>query len=136
QDLYAPVVGVSEEDDKSLLSGKNILVIDEVKMSGDTLLMSEEILKKAFPDVSNIDGIYWMYGNVQRDEKSRANIGTKLPIWYSDTAVTGRLVGNRDTTKSNRSNSSRQRVGRYWLSAPFRNPDIEGRKLKAEIKKL
>lgn len=136
RNLYAPIAGVSKKSDVSLLTDKNVLVIDEVKMSGDTLVMSEEILRKAFPDANDIDGFYWMYGNVQRDQKSAANIGTKLPVWYSDTVVTGRLVGNRDTTKSNKSNSSRQRVGRYWLSAPFRESDEQGRKLKQEVKQL
>jgi len=46
------------------------------------------------------------------------------------------LVANRDSTKSSQSPSERQRVGRYWLSATFREPDTLGLQLKKEIVQL
>jgi len=131
--LYKPIIGHSEEGDESLLTGKRVMVVDEVKMSGDTLDMSKAILQKAFPDAKEIKGSYWMLGGTVEDRKSGARYGSEVPVWYSDREVTGRLVGNRDTSKSNRSNSYRQRVGRYWLSTPFREPDIKGRRLKEEV---
>lgn len=136
KELFAPVIGHSNEDDKSLLSDKRVLVIDEVRVSGDTGLMAEKILLKAFPDAEEIKKAYWMGGKVKAQGRSGVRINTKLPVWYSDRESVGRLVGDRDTSKSMRSNSSRQQIGRYWLSSPFREPDQKGLKLKKEIKWL
>lgn len=132
RDLYAPINGYSNASDESLLTGKNVMIIDEVRQSGDTLAMSEGIIKKVFPDAKSIEGVYWMFGTSRRD-KSGNKIGTEVPVWYSDRETTGRLVANRDTNKSDNSNSSRQRVGRYWLSTPFREPDTKGLQLKKEV---
>lgn len=134
--VFAPVAGISNEGEQSLLTNKKVMVIDEVKMSGDTLEMSEKILQKAFPDATEIEGAYWMLGTIKREAESGVRVGQEVPVWYSDTVVTGRLVGNRDTRKSMASNSSRQRTGRYWLSAPFRSPDMEGRQLRKETEWL
>lgn len=134
--IYAPVKGVGKETDRSLLTGKRVMVVDELRQSGDTLEMAEKILRKAFPDAAEIRGNYWMPGRVIADPRSGARVGKGGPIWYSDTEVTGRLVGNRDTTKSLASNSTRQQMGRYWLSTPFRTPDLKGRQLKEEVKWL
>jgi hypothetical protein len=136
QDLYAPIAGSSQLGDKSLLTGKHVTVVDEVRMSGDTLKMAEKILQRAFPDAISVDGEYWMESLARRQSQTSAIIGGEVPVWYSDETVTGRLVANRDTTKSMASPSSRQRTGRYWLSARFRQPDQSGRKLKEEIKEL
>jgi hypothetical protein len=134
--VMAPVAGYNRPEDESLLTGKNVMVIDEVRMSGDTLHMSEAILQRAFPDAAEIDGAYWMLKPVKRDLHSGAVVGGEVPVWYSDRQVTGRLVANRDSTKSLRSNSSRQRAGKYWLSTNFRDPDLSGRQLKKEAKQL
>lgn len=133
QSLYAPVAGHSKQEDETLLTDKKVLVVDEVRMSGDTLSMAEKILQRAFPDAAEIEGAYWMTSIAKRDSKSGATVGGKVPVWYSDETNRGRLVADRDTTKSSNSNSSRQRVGRYWLSATFRRPDESGRQLKHEV---
>jgi len=134
RDLYAPIAGVSQESDQTLLTNKNVMVIDEVKMSGDTLAMSEAIIKKAFPDAASVNGAYWMLDPAKRDPRSGALTGGEVPVWYSDETNKGRLVANRDSTKSSMSNSTRQRTGAYWLSTRFRNIDFSGRQLKQEVK--
>jgi len=134
--IFAPVVSFSKESDKSLFTNKKVMVIDELRQSGDTLDMAEKILEQAFPDAAEIKGAYWMYGRVKRDPASGAMVGTEAPVWYSDTEITGRLVANRDVRKSLESNSLRQRIGRYWLSTNFRRPDLKGRQLKQEVKWL
>lgn len=137
RDTYAPIKGQSKSGDKSLLTDKNVLVVDEVSVSGDTLNMSRAILESAFPDAASIEGAYWMSGNVKTEPRTGVRKNTELPVWYSDTRVTGRLVGNRDTSKSARSNSSRQRKGMYWLSTGFRGfRDMDGLQLKEEVKSL
>jgi hypothetical protein len=134
--IFAPVISFSKESDKSLFTDKKVMVIDELRQSGDTLDMAKKILEQAFPDAAEIKGAYWMYGRVKRDPVSGAMVGTEAPVWYSDTEITGRLVANRDVRKSLESNSLRQRIGRYWLSTNFRRPDLKGRQLKQEVKWL
>lgn len=135
--LYAPIKNQSQPGEVSLLSGKNVMVVDEVRVSGDTLGMSHDILQLAFPDAASIKGAYWMDGKVTTDARSGGRKNTNLPVWYSDTRVTGRLVGNRDANKSAVSPSSRQTAGRYWLSTSFRHGrDVEGLQLKNEVRQL
>ncbi|MBA3757987.1 hypothetical protein H0X09_03975 [Candidatus Saccharibacteria bacterium] len=136
RDLYAPIKGHSDKEDQSLLSGKNVMVVDEVRVSGDTAEMAHKILAKAFPDAKHISKAYWMDGGVKGNDRTGVRTNTQLPVWYSDRETTGRLVGNRDTSRSGASNSSRQRTGKYWLSAPFREPDLKGRQLKREVYQL
>ena len=137
KEVFAPVAGRSRPGDISLLTNKRVMVVDEVRSSGDTLHMSEEIIKRAFPDATSIDGVYWMPKPAERDPKSGMLVSGAVPIWYSDETNLGRLVANRDASKSRQSNSSRQRAGAMWLSTLFRKgPDEAGRQLKREAKQL
>jgi hypothetical protein len=125
----------TEEDSytgPTMLTDKKVMIIDEVSVSGDTLWMAHGIFKRAFPDAKAIVPKYWMSGQVRQDAKSGVRINTELPVWYSDREVTGRLVANRDVTKSRRSPSSRQRLGGLWLSTNFRERDYKGLQLRAE----
>ena len=134
--LYEPIKGENKQYAQSLLTDKNVLIVDEVSVSGDTLTMSEAILKHAFHDAASIEGTYWMGGKVEAT-KTGERRNTKIPVWYSDTQITGRLVGNRDSSKSSKSSSSRQKIGGYWLSTPFREKrDEDGLRLKREVKRL
>jgi len=132
--LFEPVEGV--EEGRPLLENKRILIVDEVSVSGDTLDIAERIISKAFPEAASVQGMHWMHGHVKTDPRSGVKTNTQLPVWYSDRRTTGRLVANRDSTKSSQSPSERQRVGRYWLSATFREPDTLGLQLKKEIVQL
>ncbi len=137
RELYSPIMGKSAPSDVSLLTDKNVMIIDEVGVSGDTLSMSKDILTHAFPDVAKIDSAYWMIGKVQTEPRTGIRKNTALPVWYSDERSTGRGVADRDTTKSSISPSSRQRVGKYWLSTPFRGgKDVDGTQLRKEVKQL
>jgi hypothetical protein len=128
REQWGPFIGRSEDR-----TGR----IDEVRTSGDTLKMSEGILKRAFPDAADIEGFYWMPKPAERDTKSGMLISGEVPVWYSDRVVTGRLVANRDENKSANSNSSRQRAGALWLSTNFKGEhDESGRQLKREVKRL
>lgn len=137
RELYQPIVGQSKHGEVSLLTDKKVLIIDEVRQSGDTLRMAEAVLKRAFPDAAEIKGTYWMQSTSTRDPRSGATIGGEVPVWYSDREVTGRLVANRDVTKSRNSNSRAQRLGQWWLSTTFRSgPDLKGRQLRKEARWL
>jgi hypothetical protein len=125
-----PYAGPSE------LDNKRVMVIDEVSVSGDTLRLAEGVMKRAFPNTASQKGEYWMQGRVKTDKRTSVARNTELPVWYSDKVTTGRGVGDRDTTKSQQSNSVRQRVGGYWLSTNFREPDEKGLQLRKEINQM
>ena len=131
--IFEPVKGRGPEDVDSMLAGKKVLIIDEVKVSGETLDIAEKIIMNVFPEAEEFRVTHWMDGGVKVDPESGQKIHTREPVWYSDREVTGRLVNDRDTARSSRSPSVRQRTGRYWLSTTFRQRDEKGLKLKAEI---
>jgi hypoxanthine phosphoribosyltransferase len=135
------VKGVHIDENKphngpSELDGKRVMVIDEVSVSGDTLRLAEGVLRRAFPNTASQKGEYWMQGRVKTDRRTSVARNTELPIWYSDKVTTGRGVADRDTTKSQQSNSVRQRIGGYWLSTNFREPDEKGLQLRKEIDQM
>lgn len=133
--VFAPIT--NDPTHRSIFEGKNVLVIDEVSASGDTLHMSTHIMERAFPEAASIKGAYWMHGHVQQNPKTGVKMNTKLPVWYSDELLTGRLVANRDSSASAKSNSARQRIGKYWLSTTFRgNVDQRGLALKSDITQM
>ena len=121
----------------TVLDHKKVMVVDEVRASGDTLAISTGVIKKAFPDMANLTSFHWMGGDVRYDRKSGGSRITTLPVWYSDRDKTGRGVADRDTTKSLSSPSARQRYGAYWLSTRFRDGvDEKGLQLRKECAML
>jgi len=125
--------GVEPDPDKSWLAGKHVMVVDEVRVSGDTLHMSQRILKRAFPEAEEIVPVAWMEGQPVIDPRSGQRANKNNPIWYTETKVTGRGVGDRDTTKAAGLHSETSKIGRYWLSTPFDEPDMEGMQLRREV---
>ncbi len=130
--VFKPILPQDSAD--TMLTGKKVMLVDEIRVSGDTLEMAHKILARAFPDAEDIQSHYWMNGKVKIDPKSGSRYNSEIPVWYSDREVTGRLIANRDSSKSNQSNSQRQRIGRFWLSTAFREPDHQGIELKREVK--
>jgi hypoxanthine phosphoribosyltransferase len=137
--VMAPVDELLDEKgpapETSLLTGKKVMVIDEISASRATLNISEGILKRAFPDAA-ITATAWMDGQAELNPKSGQQTNTKNPVWYNERKVTGRGVGNRDTTRAAQSHSGRSRIGRYWLSTPFKEPDTEGIQLRKEMSQI
>lgn len=139
QKVMTPINEIASEDGpapaKSLLSGKNIMVVDEISVSRQTLNLSERIIKRAFPDASVV-AAPWMEGQPTRNSESGQMISKNNPVWYSDKKTTGRGVANRDTTRAAQLHSARSRIGKYWLSVPFREPDTEGIQLRRETRQM
>ena len=120
----------------TFFDNKNILIVDEVSASGDTLRMAQALLGKAFKKAASIEGVHWMAPEKIYDKKSGGTKNARLPIWYSDSTPFGRLVGNRDSVKSRRSFSARQQRGGQFLSTRFNEPDRRGIALRKEITQL
>lgn len=129
-DEYVP------KDEPTFFDDKNVLIVDEVSASGDTLRMAQALLGKAFKKAASIEGVHWMAPETVYDKKSGGTKNAKLPIWYSDSTPFGRLVGNRDSVKSRSSFSTRQRRGGQFLSSRFNEPDRMGITLRKEIARL
>lgn len=126
---------VSEED-TTLFDHKNVLIIDEVMTSGDTLTMATKLFERAFPDANSIRGTYWMTPEKKYDTKSGGTRNADLPIWYNRHSPYGRLVANRDDYKSGQSVSMRQRRGAQFLSTRFDDSDTLGLQLRREMQQL
>ena len=124
------------KDEKTFFDDKNILIVDEVSASGDTLRIAEALLGKAFQNAASIEGVHWMAPEKVFNKKSGGMQNAKLPIWYSSSTPFGRLVGNRDSAKSYSSPSSRQRRGGQFLSTRFDEPDAMGITLRREMAQL
>lgn len=123
-------------DEPTFYDDKNILIVDEVSATGDTLRMAEALLGKAFKKASSIEGVHWMSPDKVYDKKSGGLRNANLPVWYSSATPYGRLVGNRDSSKSRTSSSTRQRRGSQFLSTRFEDVDVMGVRLRREMKQL
>lgn len=131
--------GLTEAIDSSssLLDNKVILIVDEVQASGRTLNMANSFFKKAFPS-ANIATKHWMAGQTTKfvPGAGMAQGNADLPVWYKESTVSGRGVGNRNDRLSEQSKSITQRLGSYFLSTRLQGPDPDSRQLRQEIKQL
>lgn len=122
------------DDEQTLFDDRKVMIVDEVKSSGDTIEMSRWLFEKAFPD-AEIHTSYWMPPATKR-LKSGATINADLPVWYDKYNPHGRLVANRESNISRGSVSMRQRRGGQFLSTRFPYIDEKGRQLKHEMSQL
>lgn len=119
---------------ETLLSNKRVLVVDEVRATGSTLAVAQQILRRAFPDTL-FDTEYWMDPGLYtgKDGVSRNN---DVPVWYKANDPTGRAVADRDLLRSKNSRSRVQRLGMWFLSSTFAQVDENSLQLRNEIKQL
>lgn len=110
--------------DKNDLDGKRILIVDEVKSSGRTLMIAQNLLKLAFK-TSNVSGVYFwdsrfdsiiQNGRVVQQMRS-------VPVWYDNTTVWGRGVGDKNDAYYNFGN--RHGIGPRKASFVLSSPHIK-----------
>lgn len=116
--------------ERAMFDGKKILIVDEVKVSGDTLKIAEDMFQRTFPS-AEISGEWWMIPSTPLDNGS-----VDVPVWYRKDTTAGRGIGNKDAKKSLASPSRRQRVGPTFLSTRSETDDFQAKLLRAEIKQL
>lgn len=133
------------KDDETLFDDKNVLIIDEVMASGDTLTMAQKLFERAFENAKSIDGAYWMAPEQKMDKRSGGMRNADLPIWYDRNSTAGRGIGGRESNISASSESVRQRRGRLFLSTRYAEMhhgqriemiDQKGQKLREDIQML
>ena len=120
--------------DQSFLDNKNVMVVDEVMTSGDTLRIAHGLFSRAFPS-ANITDRYWL-PIAHKTTRGGARMNAELPVWYSDYDQHGRLVADRHIKASENSINARQRRGAMFLSTRFPHPDQKGITLRKEMTQL
>lgn len=113
-------------DRPTRLDGKSIAIIDEVKSSGNTLRIANQLLARAIPDAT-FEGMWWSTPAMVAWEGGedtgfkRQNAASVVPVWYDKSRESGRGIGDIDEHHSIHSHSKAQRIGRSILSAPERD---------------
>lgn len=130
-----PKAGAEIGELASMLDGKRVLIVDEVKFTGDTLKIAEKLLERAFPDAT-FTTHHWMTSPKAAVKDARSSGLPDVPVWYRQKAEWGRGVGNRSFDTARASTSWRQRNGAMFLSRRFEKPDEPSLQLRAEIKQL
>lgn len=116
------------------MADKNILVVDEVSVSGATEELAYQIFRRAFPE-AHIKSAAWMQAGKRLDRVGNSYPG-EIPVWYKKDSDAGRGIAPIDVEKSLASSSSTQRAGADILSTRPETPDLEAAQLRKEIKQL
>lgn len=114
------------------LDDEVIMIVDEVKSSGDTLTIAEAIVQRAFP-TSKVFGAYWMEKIVTKKDGSQGN--ADLPVWYRDDSTDAKLTVGRGV--GNRRDPSRMtHPSQYFLSTRLPEMDQRALRLREDFKTL
>lgn len=127
----------------TVLDGKHVAILDEVKSSGATLTIAEQLIDRAFQGKVRLEPIYWSVppviswksesGSLCTDEYAT----TYVPPWYDSETSDGRYgIDDRNTETLAKSRSKRERLGRYILSVTRDTMDRKSLDLVHDIEKL
>ncbi len=135
-------------DMPTVMDGKHVAIVDEVKSSKATLTIADMLLQRALPDTdfepvffsTPSTYIYDFYDQGQ-DEMYKKITDTEKPIWYDASRSDGRGgIEDVDTEWSGESPNRQQRLGKYVLSTPFMamngRHDTRGSQLRRDMKHL
>lgn len=118
----------------SWLDGQRVLVVDEVRFSGDTLTIAMALIQRAFP-FTDVRGEHWMATTSGTERRSGLRKQVEIPVWYREDTWTGRLVGQRMHAGVSPL-TPRNRMGALFLSSRPPEPDTRGLQLRQEISQL
>lgn len=129
----------------TVLDGKKILIVDEVRNKGGTLAIAVQLLQAAIPEAV-VSGIYFW------EQTGSTMVGDQLqidssPVWYSATDPYGRDIGEPSTAYFDHmyqiepsQENLRRKLGRRVLSAPHHDEitfelkdDVAAKRLKQDI---
>jgi hypothetical protein len=116
------------------MAGKNLLVVDEVSVSGSTEELAYQIFRRAFPD-AHIKSAAWMQAG-RREDRYGNSYPSEIPVWYKKSSDSGRGVSGINPEKSSLSGSAAQRAGAEILSTRPDTPDLESLQLRKEIRQM
>jgi hypothetical protein len=131
---------------KNNQSPQSLMIVDEVKSSGDTLSIAQQLLSAAFPELV-VTRAYW-----QNDKRATSIKGASInkdgwvPVWYDENTAAGRGVGEVSLAWYQNSNRNwRHKLGAFVLSTPAvvsdaktgdRKVDSRSLALRLDIKEL
>lgn len=132
-----PSPGVETDDifaTPAYLDDAHIIVIDEVRASGDTLTIASGLVARAFP-TSTIEAAHWIAPEVRRSASSGVAQQIHNPVWYRHDSAKGRLVGDRQAP-DHRGSHWRGRLAPLFTSTVPATRDLTGLQLRREIDAL
>jgi len=116
------------------VDGQRVLVVDEVRVSGDTAAIAASILGRSFPNAHFVPSQWMTPRLVTRSGGNRYN--NQLPVWYRDDTHLGRGIGDRDPEWSLQHRSKRIRAAAWFLSRPLSGQDPGSVQLRRELAAL
>lgn len=138
----------------TVLDGQHVMILDEVKSSGNTLRIAQMLLSLAIPEAT-FSKKHWLTPtrialNSGAEVDGRIQFRVEwVPAWYNPELASGRGISNRDpqwpeiAEKKGYPVSELARIGRHVLSTPSHDPnthelivDQRSRDLRADIKLL
>jgi len=131
-----PRPGTETMDQETLLDGKNVLIVDEISVSGDTLSYADKLLRRAYPS-ANFGTFAWMNGS----PKKVGGRETNNPRWYERNSDRYRIVVEdlgEDTDRATEllEQDERVRRGWKWLAKLPRSATPSAARLRTEIRHL
>lgn len=78
------------------LSGKRVLIVDEVSRSGATLKIAVKLFQMAFPDAAVVESAYFWHPHESGLKMGGEDVLTSLPVWYDPNTYYGRGIGGLD----------------------------------------
>ncbi len=100
--------------------GKKVLIVDEISVTGSSLVLAKKMFEAAFPGVEFGTKPWLQSTNVERGGRK---IPVELPVWYHENDVNGRFVGDI-------------KEGSQIFSAPLEGTDPLSQALRADIKQM
>ena len=95
----------------TILDGKTVAIVDEVKSSGATLKIADILMQKAIPE-ANFEPVYWSVPGLTRwtaydkdGNSSSEYAASKVPVWYDRDIEGGRMIRDRLPLESQKSES-------------------------------
>lgn len=112
----------------TILDGKRVAIVDEVKSSGATLKTADILLQAAIPE-AKFEPVYWSTPGVLRwdvhdpqgNRISHEFMVRTVPVWYDNISSYGRGIRDLDPMEALQSRSKKQRLGAFVLSRPYIN---------------
>jgi hypothetical protein len=127
----------------TVLDGKHVAILDEVKSSGATLIIAEQLINRALQGKANLEPIYWSVPTL-KTWKSESGLlvpdefaAHYVPPWYDSDTSDGRYgIDERSPETLAQSRSKRERLGRYILSVTRDEMDKKSLDLIHDIEKI
>lgn len=131
-----PQPGTETMSQASLLDGKEVLIVDEISVSGDTIKHADQLLSRAFPS-AKFKTLSWMDGR----PKTAGGPETNNPRWYERDSDRFRVVvenidDDPERVEELRQQGERERRGFAWLAKLPRSASPSSRMLRQEINQL